>query len=982
MAGCSNKKDINITNLSMLEGGKTFAVPTGTVADQFVLKRFPDAKLEYYNSVLDCALAVKGGKASAAVYDKPVLLNIAGKNEGLTVLDEMLIDDNYGFAVQLNDVKLKNTIDEVLDELKKSGIYQEMSKRWFPKKGNPEPMPEIELSGENGILKFGTAAVTEPMSFMDGNRKIVGFDIEFAAYIAKKLGKKLEIINMEFGAMLPALISGKVDMIGAGLSITEERAKSVLFSNSYYLSGIAAIVKSSGDSKQDEKIVIMSSIDDIKDKKIGVLMGSVHDAYATKNYPNASIMQYQSVSDLLLSVNSDKTDVAFFDHSSLNDIFTANKELDVLMANVFSVPIGAGFNQENDELREKFNSFLNEIKSNGIYKQMIDRWMDKSSSNVPEMPEIKCVKTNGILKVGIVSDLGLPFTIAVDGELRGFDVELSKRFSAFIGKEYITVDLPFGSMLASLSTNKIDMITCSLMITEERKKQIDFSDPYYESGVSVIAKKINIAGYSADKLTGMDDLATKKIGIFSGTVHDAFLAKKYPKASVSRFESTADLILSVSTGKIDAAMLDLITAKILLKRNDDLAILCDDALDTPLGVGFNKKNKALRDEFNTFLKEIRADGTYSAMHKRWFVDDPEKAVMPPFTNPSSDKKLVVAVSVEDLPYVAFMNGSYVGFDIEMIRLFAERRNYNLEIVPMEFPSLIAALAAGKADMITDGISISRERAEQIDFSDSYAEFKTAVVVPKTSMAKFANENKKVAELSFWGKISNSFYNNIIREQRYLLILEGLKITVFISVFAAFVGTILGGLICFMRMSKKKALSVFAKIYISILRGTPVLVLLMIIYYIVFASVNINPVLVAIFAFGLNFAAYVSEMFRTSVESVDKGQKEAGIAGGFTKIQTFIYIILPQALRHVLPVYKGEFVSLVKMTSIVGYIAVQDLTKASDIIRSRTFDAFFPLIMAAVIYLVIAWLLTWALDYVEISVDPKRKKIKRAEEGIK
>ncbi len=982
LTGCRNE-DINVTSLSMLEGGKTFAVPTGTVADQFVLKRFPDAKIEYYNSVLDCALAVKGGKASAAVYDKPVLLNIAGKNEGLTVLDEMLVDDNYGFAVQLNNGKLKSTIDEVLDDLKKSGKYEEMSKRWFPKSGNPAPMPKIELSGENGILKFGTAAVTEPMSFVDGNRQIVGFDIEFATYIAQKLGKKLEIINMEFGAMLPALISGKVDMIGAGLSITEERAKSVLFSNSYYLSGIAAIVKSPAtvSSNQTEKAVKMSSINDIKDKKIGVLMGSVHDAYTKTYYPNSTIMQYQSIPDMLLSINSGKTDVAFFDHSSLKDILASNKDLDILAANVFTIPIGAGFNKNSVELREKFNLFLKEIKSNGIYNQMIDRWMDKSSSNVPEMPEIKSSKTNGTLKVGIVSDLGLPFTILVDGNLRGFDVELSKRFSAFIGKEFVTVDLPFGSMLASLSTNKIDMITCSLMITEERKKQIDFSDPYYESGACVIAKKMNIAGLSTGKLTKLDDLAEKRIGIFSGTVHDAFLTKKYPKASISRFEGTADLILSVSTGKIDAAMLDLITAKILLKRNSDLAILCDNAFDSPLGVGFNKNKSALRNEFNIFLKEIKQDGTYEQMHKRWFEDDPEQAVMPPFKNPSSNKKLVVAVSVEDLPYVAFMNGSFVGFDIEMIRLFAERRNYNLKIITMEFPSLIAALAAGKADMITDGISISKERAEQIDFSDSYAEFKTAVVVPKTSMAKYAGEQEKVSKLSFWKKISNSFYNNIIREQRYLLITDGLKITVIISIFAALVGTILGGLICFMRMSKRRALSAFAKLYISILRGTPVLVLLMIIYYIVFASVNINPVLVAIFAFGLNFAAYVSEMFRTSIASVDNGQKEAGIAGGFTKVQTFVYIIIPQALRHVLPVYKGEFVSLVKMTSIVGYIAVQDLTKASDIIRSRTFDAFFPLIMAAVIYLVIAWLLTWALDYVEISVDPKRKKIKRAEEVI-
>ena len=218
------------------------------------------------------------------------------------------------------------------------------------------------------------------------------------------------------------------------------------------------------------------------------------------------------------------------------------------------------------------------------------------------------------------------------------------------------------------------------------------------------------------------------------------------------------------------------------------------------------------------------------------------------------------------------------------------------------------------------------------------------------------------------------------KHRYRLILDGLKLTILISIFAALLGTILGGVVCYMRMSRNVFLSRAAAVYISLLRGTPVLVLLMIIYYVVFASVNINPAIVAVLAFGMNFAAYVSEMFRTSIQSVDKGQKEAGIAGGFTEVQTFVYIISPQALRHLLPVYKGEFISLVKMTSIVGYIAVQDLTKASDIIRSRTFDAFFPLIMAAVIYLLLAWLLTWALGAIEISVDPKRRTMKQLPEA--
>jgi len=204
----------------------------------------------------------------------------------------------------------------------------------------------------------------------------------------------------------------------------------------------------------------------------------------------------------------------------------------------------------------------------------------------------------------------------------------------------------------------------------------------------------------------------------------------------------------------------------------------------------------------------------------------------------------------------------------------------------------------------------------------------------------------------------------------------LKVTAIISLLSVLFGTLLGALICFMRMARNRILCTIARVYISILRGTPVLVLLMLIFYVVFASVNIDPIIVAVIAFGMNFGAYVSEMFRTAIESIDRGQTEAGIAGGFTPFQTFVYIILPQAVRQVLPVYKGEFISLVKMTSVVGYIAVQDLTKASDIIRSRTFDAFFPLVMVAVLYFIMAYLLALVLDYIGMKTDPKRNRPKR------
>lgn len=237
LTGCGQRD--KISNLQQLSG-KEFAVPTGTIADQLVLSRIPDAKFKYFNSVLDAAMAVKAGQADATAYDEPILRNIAAKTPGLIVLPEKITTDQYGFAVRLDDQSLKTAIDGVVNDLRQSGKYDEMLKRWLPQEGPPKPMPRLETAGDPA-LRFGTAAVTEPFSFVDGSG-VVGMDIEIAALVAQKLHKRLEVVNMEFGSLIPALASGKVDMIGACITITGERAKKVLFSEPYYTGGISALV--------------------------------------------------------------------------------------------------------------------------------------------------------------------------------------------------------------------------------------------------------------------------------------------------------------------------------------------------------------------------------------------------------------------------------------------------------------------------------------------------------------------------------------------------------------------------------------------------------------------------------------------------------------------------------------------------------------------------------------------------------------------
>jgi polar amino acid transport system substrate-binding protein len=241
LAACSQSP--SVTSIDQL-GGKTFALPTGTVADKLVLSKFPDAKFQYYNTVLDAAMAVKAGKADAAAYDEPILRNIAGKNPGMVLLPTPITIDEYGFAMRLGDDATKDAIDGVVRDARADGTYEQMVSRWLPQAGAPGSMPELPTGdGSAGVIRFGTAAITEPFSFVDGSQAIVGLDVEIATRVAARLNKRLEVVNLDFGALIPALIAGKVDMIGACITITEERKKAVLFSEPYYTGGISALVR-------------------------------------------------------------------------------------------------------------------------------------------------------------------------------------------------------------------------------------------------------------------------------------------------------------------------------------------------------------------------------------------------------------------------------------------------------------------------------------------------------------------------------------------------------------------------------------------------------------------------------------------------------------------------------------------------------------------------------------------------------------------
>ncbi len=221
----------------------------------------------------------------------------------------------------------------------------------------------------------------------------------------------------------------------------------------------------------------------------------------------------------------------------------------------------------------------------------------------------------------------------------------------------------------------------------------------------------------------------------------------------------------------------------------------------------------------------------------------------------------------------------------------------------------------------------------------------------------------------WEQFCSTFYLNFIEDDGWKYITVGLKNTLIITFFACLMGIVLGFLVGMVRSTyekthKLKILNAVCKVYLTVIRGTPVVVQLMIIYFVVFGSVRISKVLVAVLAFGINSGAYVAEIFRSGIMSVDSGQLEAGRSLGFSYWQTMWYIIMPQAFKNVLPALCNEFISLLKETSVAGYIALQDLTKGGDIIRSRTYSAFMPLFAVALIYLTIVMIFTKLIQILE------------------
>lgn len=452
-------------------------------------------------------------------------------------------------------------------------------------------------------------------------------------------------------------------------------------------------------------------------------------------------------------------------------------------------------------------------------------------------------------------------------------------------------------------------------------------------------------------VSSVEDLAGLKTAVLVGSVTDIGLSQEHPELDLRRFNTPSDMVRALDLGKVDVMLTD---STFLMSAGEDLGWLemyFGGLYPAPVGMAFDYSSSELCKAFNDFLKLEKDSGRYDEIIARWSVPDYSSVSMPERSG-DFDEVLNVGIVGGNIPFTFFAHEQFCGIEPELINSFASSIGRKVVYHEYEFGALWAALRTGRIDMAVSEICITPERAREVLFSDPY--FYTSVVC-------IGRSGKTVARDSFFTGIKRSFYNNIIAEERYMLIWEGLENTIFMALFAAFFGTLLGALMAWRCFGpRKKIWHKVMKVYGSIMHGVPLLVLLLIMFYLILANTGFSSRVVAAITFTVYFTYACCEIFVSGVESVNPGQMMAAVSLGFTPFQSFRYVVFPQALKHIIPSYEAELVTVIKETCLAGFIAVVDLTKATDIIQSRTFDAFFPLIMGALIYFVICAIIAWGL----------------------
>ena len=492
-------------------------------------------------------------------------------------------------------------------------------------------------------------------------------------------------------------------------------------------------------------------------------------------------------------------------------------------------------------------------------------------------------------------------------------------------------------------------------------------------------------GYTAIDQLDRDGVV---IGVGTGDVAEFAVTDQLPHASIRYFDDKFLGYEAVAQGKIDAFAYDRRQMELSIEAGREGVRLLDGSLErkTQICVGISQVTAIddLEGKVNRFVAELRADGTLDDMYARWVEEGND--TMPAIELPQDARQtLRVATSGIVPPYSYYVGDELAGYDIELAYRLAAWLGMRVEFSVYDYGAIFAAAESGQVDCVMADLQADDERRENFVFSEPLFEENVGIMV-RAADDEVGTPDASVHAASgkgdtLLGGFLASFERTFVREDRWRLFAIGAANTLLITLASTVLGTFLGLLLYLVCRHEEGLAATITRVCLWLVQGTPLVVFLMILYYVVLASVPIDGIAVSVIAFAIVFGASAYDMLRTGVGAVGEGQYEAASALGYSERLALFRIVLPQALPHVVEPYRGAVTDLLKATAVVGYVTVQDLTKMGDIVRSRTYEAFFPLIAVTVIYFVLENLLDICLRLVARRLDPRRRSSEDVLRGL-
>lgn len=639
--------------------------------------------------------------------------------------------------------------------------------------------------------------------------------------------------------------------------------------------------------------------------------------------------------------------------------------------------IAVGININRPELKETIDNFIDKLNTEKIgdetiLQNMENRWISKGIEEIPE--DVKEPENAEItLRVG-TSGLVKPMTYYKGNDVNptGFDIEFCKRLAMELNVKLQFCKADFTALSVGLTNNTdndktYDIVVSSLNITKEREENFYFSKPYFYSETAVVVKK---TPEEMSYYTSVDQLKDKRLGFLEGSAYIDKVKELYPDCIQSEYKSFADLISAVKNCRIDSYFIDEPIALTQVKDVKGIKILKPIITEENYAFMFNKKDENLCKAINECIAEFKKDGVLEQLKRKW-IESTEKPTMKAKNDweITQSRKLKIGLAPDSPPFAYLYNGEYAGYDVELLYMIAEKLGYEVEVNVVDFGALVLSVESEKNDIVIGCITVTEKREKTVLFSNAtYNSASVAVVLEEETNG------------GFFDNLSKSFERTFIREQRWKMIANGLLTTLELAVFTLVIGTLLGFGFSFLLRSKNTFVSKLASGISIILNGLPILIILMVFYYIIFAKTSLSAITIGIIGLSIDFANIVAGIINTGIIAVDKGQIEVATSMGYPKWKIFFRIVLPQVVNQMFSQYTGAIIAMIKGTSIIGYITVIDLTKASDIIRSTTYEAFFPLIATAIIYFIIARIFVSLLKMLAKRFNPKHRK--RMIKGVK